>query len=186
MTWLQFFTSVIGSLAWPAAVVIALFVVRTHLGQLFERLLELHLPGGTKAVFRDALAKGSEVIKQIEMPQQQETTLTPKKEITAVASGERDPLVMIIQAYAEVEERLKVVRERLHIRPIYGPKFVMDVLKNRNLVAPEVVELFDSLRAARNSAAHGRLQPTDNEANEYVKQAEVFKEIVTAATNDLR
>jgi hypothetical protein len=186
MTWLQFIASVIGSVAWPTAIVVALVLMRRHLGPLLARLLELHLPGGTKAIFSkasfdDALAKGSEVIKKLEKPEQQETTPTFHEHIAVDSPG--DPLARIIQAYAEIEDTLIIVRERLNIAPLYGPQFVMDFL-SRDLLTPEVSQLFVSLKAARNSAAHGRFQPTDNEAAEYVRQAEVLKEALKAVARD--
>ncbi|QDI82360.1 hypothetical protein E8E01_18990 [Methylorubrum populi] len=57
MDWLQFVSSVIGSLAWPAVVATLIVVLRSHIGSLAHRLTKLDLPGGTSASFTDLVEK---------------------------------------------------------------------------------------------------------------------------------
>src|SRR5262249_47339279 len=53
--WLDFFASVIGSLAWPGLVLVVLWYNRQRLASLPDWIKELKLPGGTKIKFKRAL-----------------------------------------------------------------------------------------------------------------------------------
>lgn len=54
MNWLQFFASIIGSLAWPSVIIALLLILRKQIAGLAERVKELTLPGGIKATFEEA------------------------------------------------------------------------------------------------------------------------------------
>ena len=45
MDWLQFVSSVIHSLAWPAAVVLAAYFLRSQIGQVIPRIRSVKGPG---------------------------------------------------------------------------------------------------------------------------------------------
>jgi hypothetical protein len=62
MDWLQFFASIIGSLAWPAVVLVVLWYNRHRLANLPDWIEELTLPGGTKVKFTRALDKATGLI----------------------------------------------------------------------------------------------------------------------------
>ncbi|MBB2959824.1 hypothetical protein [Methylobacterium sp. R2-1] len=55
MDWLQFFSSIIASLAWPSVVALLLILLRSQLASLAQRLEELTLPGGAKASFKELI-----------------------------------------------------------------------------------------------------------------------------------
>jgi hypothetical protein len=172
MTWLQFIASIVQSVAWPLAVVFGLWLVRRHLGALLERMLELHLPGGTKIILRNVLAKNEQIIKQIELPKVE----TPKQ-ISPPQAEIVDPTARIINAWAQVEEIVRVVGEQFGVHwNAAGLQLIINELRNREQIAPETYNLFQNLRTVRNSVAHARLSPTDSEADQYVSQAEVLKE----------
>jgi hypothetical protein len=57
VTWLQFISSIVGSLAWPVCSVIIALVFRKRLSDLLAKLLKLNLPGGISAEFEKGLAK---------------------------------------------------------------------------------------------------------------------------------
>jgi hypothetical protein len=177
MTWLQFISSVVSSVAWPLAVVFALLLVRKQLISILERMLELHLPGGTKIILRDVLAKNDQIIKQIELPKDEAPKVAPPQPEVI------DPLARVINAWAQVEEMLRVAGEQLGFQGVQAQR-VMNVLRNKKLIAPGTFDLFENLRAIRNSVAHARLVPTDNEADHYVAQAEVLKEALMVAGNN--
>jgi len=65
MDWMQFVSSLAGSLAWPAASVIIVLQFRKSLGRRLAALLSLTLPGGIEAKFANEL---SEVTPPEEMP----------------------------------------------------------------------------------------------------------------------
>src|SRR5947209_17172204 len=59
MGWLEFFASIIGSLAWPGVVLLVLWYNRQRLANLPDLIDELTLPGGAKIKFVRALARAS-------------------------------------------------------------------------------------------------------------------------------
>lgn len=68
MDGLQFLASVIGSLAWPGAVLAVLWYNRVRLSNLFSNarwIEELTLPGGTKIRFPKAAQKAAETAQLI-------------------------------------------------------------------------------------------------------------------------
>jgi hypothetical protein len=71
MDGLQFLASVIGSLAWPGAVLAVLWYNRVRLSNLFSNapdwIEELTLPGGTKIRFPKAAQKAAEAA-QLSLP----------------------------------------------------------------------------------------------------------------------
>ena len=54
MDWKQFFASVIGSIAWPAVVAVFLYLLRSQLSGLAERLIQFVLFGSDQDIVRDA------------------------------------------------------------------------------------------------------------------------------------
>lgn len=148
------------SIAWPAAVVIAILLMRQQLISILERMLELHLPGGTKIILREVLAKNDQIIKQIELPKDEapKQIAPPRPEVT-------DPTARIINAWAQVEEILRVVGEQSGSQRVGSARWVMNILRNRELIAPGTYELFENLSRARNSVAHTKSFPTESEAD---------------------
>ncbi len=64
MDWLTFITKMAEALAWPTTALILAVSFRKRLGEKLHQLLELNLPGGTKAVFERKLEKAeSEVVR---------------------------------------------------------------------------------------------------------------------------
>lgn len=60
MTWLQFISSMVGSLAWPVCVATIAFVFRTRFSDLLAKLLKVNFPGGFSAEFEKRLSKAEE------------------------------------------------------------------------------------------------------------------------------
>lgn len=67
MDWLQFFASVIGALAWPAAIVLSVFLLRRELVQLLRRLRHLKY-GDAQADFGEKLVEVEDDIAELPTP----------------------------------------------------------------------------------------------------------------------
>ena len=67
MSWLQFFASVIGALAWPTAVVLSVLLLRRELVQLLRRLKRLKY-GDAEAEFGEKLEEVEEDIAELPTP----------------------------------------------------------------------------------------------------------------------
>jgi len=190
MDWKQFIASLVGSLAWPAAFLIFLFVIRKYLGGLVARVIELHLPGGAKAVFVAQLERGQEVIEITKSERKNPTMafdempkeLSEKPEIKIYR-----PHYMILSAYDSVSDLLKQVRAAMDLSERMNLPSIMRALEEKRLVDSDMVRLFDSARAARNAALHASQSEISRvEAEEYVKQVSVLSTALRAALNEIK
>jgi hypothetical protein len=76
----------------------------------------------------------------------------------------------IISSYEAVDEVLADIAGELGIKQTFG-LMVMKELRQRDLVIPDVAELYTALRKGRNAVAHARALPNEAEVTEYVRQS---------------
>jgi hypothetical protein len=174
----QFIASLVGSLAWPIVVGVLLFVLRKQLIGLAIRLKELSLPGGMKATFEKELETGRSIAEQI--PPEAPPQLVPPaadEESKLLRLAHELPEGAIVLSYIDLEKALSDIASKLGM----GSKFVnqrsiIEELVKRNLIKREAARLFDALRGARNSAAHGvgEEQVTSSDAIEYIRQVHLL------------
>ena len=126
------------------------------------------------------MAKNDQLIEQIELPKEE-----APKQIAPPRPEATDPTARIINAWAEVEEILRVVGEQSGSQRVGNAQWVINILRNRELIAPGIYELFQNLRGVRNAVAHAKNFPTNDEANHYVAQAEVLKNALLIAGNSV-
>lgn len=188
MDWKQFFASVISSVAWPAIVGLLLYLLRDKLTGLVDRVIEVNLPGGVKASFKQNLEVGGEIADGI--PHAADAS-TPPEMIKEIAffnkiAGDSPPGAVIL-AFIEVEKRLQKVAVKLG-KPYWSDqRKLMRELVDRNLIDPKTVQLFISLKNARNSAAHanGGVDLSAAQATEYIRQAGVLAVLLQEAADKL-
>ena len=103
MNWLAFWASVIGSLAWPANIVVALLIFRRELLAAAPWLRELEV-GNVKARFAEELAKAADAAAEIEQPPAaaQPAPVTDRDLILA----EHAPIGLVLQSWLSVEKAL--------------------------------------------------------------------------------
>ena len=171
----QFIAALVGSLAWPAVVGVLLYVLRKHLTGLAERLKELSLPGGMKATFEKELSVGREIVEQLpaQIPAPQLPPPPPEEENKLYRLAIESPKGAIIVSYLELEKELRDIGSRLGMGPsVTNQRSVIEELVEKNLLTRDASRLFNSLRRARNSAAHavGQEQVTSQDALEYIRQ----------------
>jgi len=175
MGWLQFIDSIVGHLAWPVVVGGLLFFLRRELTGLAVRLKELTLPGGMKATFEKELEVGRAIVEQMPtqaaLPQVAPPAL--EEENTLYRLANEAPEGAIVLAYIELEKALRDIAITLGMgEKVTNQRSVMEELAKRGALSREASRLFDSLRRARNSAAHGvgQEQVTRQDALEYIRQ----------------
>jgi hypothetical protein len=184
MDWLQFISAMVGNLAWPVVVLIVVFAIRKHLGSLTDRILELSF-GGASMKFGKLLSKGAEIIEEspVQLPSAEPQLPLPAREAPegqpapANQGGWSDPFATkggifnIFSAYEMTERILGDIGELLDVKTRSGPT-IMRMLLKRDLVAPQLVELFETLRQGRNAVAHGSTSmPNEAETAEFMRQA---------------
>jgi hypothetical protein len=169
MDWLQFIDSMVGHLAWPTIVGVLLFFLRNQLTGLAVRLKELSLPGGMKATFEKELQVGREIVEQIPtpaMPQLAPPAPEEENKLYRLAIEAPDGAIVLGMG-AKVNNQRSVIEELL----------------KRELIKRDAARLFDSLRRARNSAAHGvrEEEVTSQDALEYIRQVNLLIELLHVA-----
>jgi hypothetical protein len=175
MDWLQFISSIINSLAWPAAVVVFLLIIRKRLGGLVERLIELHLPGGAKAIFKEALAEGRVIIERSGGV----TASTPiqDKLYSPGSAPSRDYRVRILDIFQDVIEQMILLARERGFEEKKGS--INDMIENflrSNQIDRALVDLYERLRKARNAILHvGAMDLSDREIGEFIEQAKVLE-----------
>jgi hypothetical protein len=155
MDWLQFTSTIIAALAWPSIVIALLVLVRRQLGPLVERVVELKLPGGAEAKFKEHLATSTEEAEEaaLGMAGQAERRATPDRAFLELAKN--FPSAAILQSWKDVEAILQQIRERLPgMQSRHKFDSVVRRLVDQKLIDASAEKLYQSLRQARNTAVH--------------------------------
>jgi hypothetical protein len=193
MDWLQLIASLVGSLAWPATVLILVLILHEPVKQALltiSRLKykDLELDFGRELKQLEQKAKALDV-----KPQAPAVLPTPKKdssqlldEAARLATDFPEPAVAV--GWQGVEEELLAAVMRLAISPDYPPygsslKNTL-ILREQKVIDEGTYELLQRMRNLRNMAVHGnRGGPpiTADEAREFIALAKGIVEKLRAA-----
>jgi hypothetical protein len=158
MDWLQFISSLVSSLAWPAAVVILAIALRRQLGTLLPRLQSVK--------YKDIQV---EFEKTLEKAEAEASTALPPKTAPALPAEltdeerfarivEVNPSAAVLAAWSDVEVALKSIAEQAGIQPpgrrFFYPLSIVKRLDQMGRIDHQTSALIDDLRALRNLAAH--------------------------------
>ncbi len=169
MDWLQWSSSIIGSLAWPVAAVFIAFIFRAQIGALLKRIKEASW--GDKSVsFADELDKIEKSTPELD--EAADNTLEPStpqlddryQKLLAIA-----PNAAIIEAWGEVEEAIRKAA-KLHGIVTSDPnnmtadRLAVGLATKRHLTV-DAMKMILEMRMLRNRAAH----------NEKVTTADAFR-----------
>jgi len=190
MDWKQFAASIIGSIAWPAMVALALILFRNKLETLLRHpLSSIKTPGGFEVVFEKSVELGNEKVKEIEGKTPGEaapaTEVLPEAETLSLDDQRKLALASVVGAFADIESDLLIARGLLGMKPIYGVDFVMEALRNRGLVTDDIATLFKTLRQSRNLIAHGVGSVSPANAGALYLQASIVGESIRQALGRL-
>lgn len=178
MNWLEFFASLVGSLAWPACVLVFAYFLRMELPELVKGLrrlkfkdLELEFEKSSKAIA--AMAKES--LPHSAYPvkiagQSQDDAANRLSYISDFA-----PRSAILEAWLLVESAaIDAIRKSKGptFRSLPGPMRLRDSLVKAGLLNPEQQAVFEQLRTLRNEAVHARdAEFSSSAVNNYVESA---------------
>lgn len=172
MDWKTFFATLIGHLSWPSVAAFVIFLIRRQLVGLAERIEEIALPGGASAKFGKALEAGRSELEQVvsEAPVATTEPMSPNSELLELAN--KFPEAAVLESYSALEKTLIRLRSILELPPQTNMPSVIRHLVQRGSADAEVEALFNSVRQARNAAAHGRgaNRIAPGEAAEYIYQ----------------
>ena len=160
MNLLEFIAALVGALAWPAVVVLCLFLIRKEfpavvasLRKLKYKELELEFAASAKAVeiqVEHILPEPPIAIGQDQTAQNEQ--LSRLETIAQIA-----PRSAILEAWLFVESAAVDLITRLNIsqpKSLPGPMRLRDLLIRNELLSSDQVEIFEELRRLRNEAVH--------------------------------
>lgn len=183
MSSLQFVVAILGALAWPTAVVIAVVLVRPHLTGVFQRVQSLEFPGGrvtfaalvdvqkaVSVVAEEAASRGEGGVVRYEG-----TEFSVVAALTSAAPGQA-----VIGAWGLLEYQLNVASDSLAPDQPHGwPQVV------RNLQMwdkwPVLLPAVQELRRLRDYTAMSRRQPSSEDAARYVSVAQELTATIRAS-----
>lgn len=174
MTGLQFTASIVNSLAWPTAVVVAAVLLRKELRDAFRRMQSLKFPGGeatfaTLAPYEKVLAaaaKDAGSPADAAVIRREETEFGVLAELAATA-----PAQAIIDAWGLLEYQLNTASDRIAPNQPHGwPQVALTLerLDKWPLLAPAVAEL----RRLRDYTVESSWPPSSADAVRYVSLAQ--------------
>lgn len=172
--WKQFVADVIGSLAWPAVIVFAVFLFRAPIHKLIPELRWFKW-FGAEAKFGDAVEVAENAATQAELPSPEPTTgeLALSTELSAEISSA--PRAAVIEAWLAVERELEALAEDSGVdlgERRWTPEALARELKRRGVIESGLTAVIGDLRQARNVAAHVRPYAVErDEVVDYVKLA---------------
>ena len=160
MDWLTFFSAGIKSLAWPVAVIVALFVLKRHLVDLL-RALGNRLETAKGVGFELTFGKGVDQVEEI-LP------VPEAKEITGSIANHRiesvhelsqlPPSYIVSQAWLRLEQAIRDAVRIPVISPERRPRAsifdYLDFAMRQELLFTNEVPAVQQLRVLRNQAAH--------------------------------
>jgi hypothetical protein len=169
MTPLEFTASLVASLAWPVAIVVAVLVLRRYIPDLLRGLRKVKISGfeleleRTRADVQEALSL------------QGDGRVRRDVDDLTVRASQQDPIASILMSYAALEDEL---RKRLALAGIGGEekKSAVQLVAlgvDKGIFTEESAEAVRGVSVMRNLAAHGRADRiTVRDAVEYAALVE--------------
>ena len=162
MDWLTFLSAVIKALAWPSAVIIAVFVLKSSLGDLLRSLgsrLEKAKGAGIELTFGKAIDEVEETLPVVKVDEVS-APISPKK-IEAVSElSQLPPAYIVSQAWLRLEQTIRdAVETPTTISPhtrrsSYRVMDALNLARSQELINSDELPAVEQLRALRNQAAH--------------------------------
>jgi hypothetical protein len=169
MTWMQFIASMVGSLAWPIAIIVILVVFHRPLVRVIESLRRLSYKGID-------IDFGQELAKVAATPAAEALLKAPVEpakvdDHTEAASGTLDsdinpeiatlvaisPAAAVVQAWQQIEHSLRDAMKRLGFdKRLQDGNYLRQtvLLRDGGYIDDETSRLLNSLRKLRNQATH--------------------------------
>jgi hypothetical protein len=187
MDWKQFLASVIGSLAWPVAVVSIVYIFKDRLRLLIGQIKKI----GAGGVNVELSEKVEEALDAGEVVQAEKGLVAPDViglDPTLLQLARSFPEAALIQSFKELETLILQIRARIpDDRPSRNLYEVLKALEKLQFIPQSAVTLFQSLREARNAAAHGKGEEelTSSEALDLIRQIKLLQEVLRPVLDQL-
>ena len=197
--WLEFYQSVIGSVAWPLVVVLAIVFFHKQLLAKLPEMDGLKVPGAEMS-FKKRVAEVSEQAKEIETPDKTEAEANDARLVQLINMAAASPTGAILAAWKDLEAESKALLDRAaQVLPHESnPSGANRDGKTRNalsnawalrsyqLLPSAEVKTYESLRQLKNRAAHepeGAISV--DEARSYVRIADKLTDLIRGLRREL-
>jgi hypothetical protein len=178
VTWLAFIASVIGSLAWPVALVVLALGFRQQITVNLGRLIKAKGFGG-ELEFTQGLNKAEELAPPVTakqdallpLPTQTATATTedPEKPSYTLRINKNDPpgyRVLSAWKFLSMEISNAALRRGQNRPKLHDPRGLIQTARDLGF-SPEEIDQITELRKLRNSAAHSREPISTTDAQRY-------------------
>ena len=161
MDWLQFISSLVASLAWPAVAMTFLFLFRAELAKIVQRLAHLKykdLELDFEKVKQQAEDLRLEAAQAPEAPPIAESPAFTSLEDQIMDAVERAPSAAILLAWSGLETEIAAAVARLAISPespsYRSPMHNIEMLSKAGRLSKKHEKLLHEMRMLRNKVAH--------------------------------
>jgi hypothetical protein len=186
--WLAFIASLIGSLAWPALVLVLVLLFRHELRPLLARPIHRAKAGPVEVEWEERVEEA-----RVELARSPEAAEQPPTDANAyLRTGplDREPRGAILAAFAGIEQALRRTLEEAHvdIRPPrrQGMSQLVDQAEGAQVISEQTAHAIRGLIVLRNLAAHGVGEEIDAaKSEEFVALANGVLYALEAARRDL-
>jgi hypothetical protein len=178
MNWKQFIAEIVSSLAWPAVILAILFMFRSELAKIVQRLAHLKYKD-IELDFEKVKQQAEELHKEVleEEPPEKSPVFTSLED-QVFDAVERAPSAAILLAWSGLETAIASVVARLAISPeppsYRAPMHNIEMLTKYGGLAKSHASLLNEMRMLRNKVAHERdsmLSITHEQALNYANVA---------------
>ncbi len=155
MNWLDFFSSIIGSVAWPIAFVVAVVIYKEPLQKLLERITDVEV-WGSKASFIKSL-KGAEFTAELIPSIENEATpaLEPRDD-DYLKLAEQYPGAAVVEAFKKVEAVLDEWQDGQGMTHPPSNEGLVQWLVQDGYLSDVVFHLYKKVKQTRNIAVHAQ------------------------------
>ena len=183
MSWREFIADVIDSLAWPAALVAVVYILRAELKGALRTLQSLKLKyKDLEAEFRRTVDEAQSLADEGQLPKVGEITGDIEL-VNLVELARISPRSAVIEGWLRVSHELRALGERHGVTQT-GPglRSIARPLQDQGIVSDAVFELIENLGKLRNQAAHleEKFQIEPEDASRYIELAERVAAVLRA------
>lgn len=160
MDWLQFFSSIVGSIAWPAAIVALAFLMQKPLGKLIPLIRTLKY----KEFQIDIGEQLEDARELVDAEGEQPSPVIEEPPVSFKALAQTDPRAAILSAWFPVERELDEICFKKEVDPRLPLVHQLRELYKAHVIDHLTITTLTKLRRVRNAAAHTQTEVTFDDA----------------------
>ena len=175
MDWLQFFSSVISSLAWPVTVVLVVYLLRGQLAQLVKDISSFEWDK-LKITIGERLTKVSETVEATAPITAEAPAPAEAADDQFVEMAKIDPIAAVVHSWVPVEREILELVKRMGLKPAKSFLSNANMLHAQGVLDEATMRNLANLRSIRNDALHA--SERDITVMDAIVMAETCRKIV--------